>query len=295
MDLIKILEDRIKHKISLEKSQIAPLSGSNALLFDGQIFEAESSDHCPRMALIRRVGDIQEKNIKGYISNTHGRTFETVLSDLLKTQLNDNDIIEFMEEEEVEVKLEDDLGNILLTARPDKIVKYKDILYPIEVKTIQSNTSAYSVFIKNKPKLGALIQIAIYLIGHNLNKGFLLYCASNWFNGFYGKSRWKVDPSFKTFLIELIDNDIYCNGIKTIVNYNKIIQGSYEFIKHKTDKTIPERPHWVDLGGESISYSGCTYCFASSVCDEADIEGFNLIDFFKKIKELSNENIEKRD
>jgi hypothetical protein len=285
MDLIKILENKAKYKISLENNQIGTLSGSNALLFDGNVFEAESNDHCPRIALLRRVGGLQEKKeIKSFISNHHGRTFETFLSELLKIETNDNNIIEFMEEEEVEVKLEDDIGNLLLTARPDKIIKYKDILYPVEIKTIQSNTSAYSVFIKNKPKLGALIQIAIYLIGHQLNKGFILYCASNWFNGYYGKTRWKVDPSFKTFEIELIDGDIYCNEVKTIVNYNKIIQGCYKFIEHKNNNTIPERPLWKDLGGEHASYSGCTYCFASAACDEADIVGFNLIDFFNKLR-----------
>jgi hypothetical protein len=290
MDLKQILENKIKIKINAEKSsQIAALSGSNALLYDGFNFESESSDHCPRVALMRRVANIQEeKDIKSFISNNHGRTFEDFLRNVLSIESDDN--LQIMEEEEVEVKLEDDYGNLLLTARPDKFIKYNDNIYPVEVKTIQSNSTAYYVFIKNKPKLGALIQIAIYLIGHNKKEGFILYCASNWFSGFAGKTRWKVDPQIKTFKIELINGDIYCDGIVTIVSYEKIIHGSYKFLDLQTTNTLPNRPVFLDSIGEPASYSGCAYCFASDTCDVADSEGLNLKEFFSKFKELSNGN-----
>lgn len=295
MDLIQILEKKIKKQINLEKiNQIAPLSGSNTLLYDGFNFESEGSDHCPRVALMRRVGGLQEqKDIKGFISNNHGRTFEDFLRKILAIETEDK--LEIVEEEEAEIKLEDTKGELLLTARPDKVIKFQDKIYPIEVKTIQSNSTAYYVFIKEKPKLGALIQIAIYLIGHNLEEGFILYCASNWFSGFAGKTRWKVDPQMKTFRIQLVDGDIYCNGIKTIVNYNKIIQGSYKFLELKTTNTLPNRPVFLDSLGEEVNYSGCEYCFASDACDVADVQDFNLIEFFTRIKELSkNGNDETR-
>lgn len=287
MDLKKILENKMEMQIKKETSnQIAALSGSNALLYDGFTFESESSDHCPRVALLRRASNLQEKkDIKGFISNNHGRTFEDFLRKILSVETDDK--LEIMEEEEVEVKLEDDKGNLLLSARPDKVIKYAGEIYPVEVKTIQSNSTAYYVFIKNKPKLGALIQIAIYLIGHKKNVGYILYCASNWFAGFAGKTRWKVDPQIKTFKIELKDGDIYCDGIKTIVSYDKIIHGAYKFLEFKQTNALPNRPVFLDSIGESAAYSGCEYCFASEVCDAADTQDFNLMDFFNRIKELS--------
>lgn len=290
MDLIKVLEDRVKQRIKNENSsQIGPLSGSNALLFDDYHFESEGPDHCPRFALLRRAGNIQEeKSIKSFISNNHGRTFEDFLKTVLNVEIH-NENFEFLEEEEVEVKLEDEYGNTILTARPDKVIKYKNSIYPIEIKTIQSNSTAYSVFIKNKPKLGALIQIAIYLIGHQLTKGFVLYCASNWFGGFAGRTRWKVEPSFKVFEIELLNGDIYCNKVKTIVNYNKIIKGCYRFIDSQNKNELPPRPVWVDVEGGGSDYVGCTYCFACNACDYADANLSSLTDFFDKTKELKNE------
>lgn len=296
MNLNEILENKIKFIIEKSKeNQINALSGSNALLFDGYNFEAESSDNCPRVALLRRFGGIQEeKSIKSYISNTHGRTFEDFFRDVLKINNDDNNILEFMEEEQVQVKIEDDQGNVLLTARPDKIVKFKDILYPIEIKTIQSNSTAYQIFIKEKPKFGALLQLAIYMYGHKLEKGFLLYCASNWFSGFAGKGKqWKVEPSFKIFDVEINkDGFIYYNDIKTVINFDKIIQGSYQFLNYKNTNKIPNRPVWINSVGDPAQYDGCTYCFARETCefvDENRIE--SLTEFFNKQEGLSEDII----
>lgn len=296
MNLYEVLVNKIEFFIKNSKeNQIKSLSGSNALLFDGYSFEAESSDNCPRLALLRRVGGLQEeKSVKNFISNTHGRTFEDFFRDVLKIDDDKNNVLEFMEEEQVEVKIEDDCGNTLITARPDKIIKYKDTLFPIEIKTIQSNSTAYQVFIKEKPKLGALLQLAIYMYGHKLKKGFLLYCASNWFAGFAGKGKnWKVEPSLKIFDVELKeDNFIYCNTIKSIINIDKIIQGSYEFLNYKNTNKIPNRPIWVNSVGEPAQYDGCTYCFAKDACDFVDQNHEDkLTEFFKKQEELLRENI----
>jgi len=286
-----LLEKNIKELILNEtKSQVATLSGSNALMWDGYIFEAESSENCPRTALLRRVGDAQKsRTVKDFISNTHGRLFE----DLFKKILSLN--VEFMEEEEVEVFIEDELGNKLITARPDKIIKYNGVVYPIETKTIQSSSTAYQVFKKEKPKLGALLQLAIYMYGHNLQTGFLLYCASNWFSGFAGKGNsWKLEPSFKIFTVEKKeDGYFYFDDKKSIVTVDKIIKGSYEFLKYKNSNKLPPRPTWTNVYGEPAQYDGCTYCNSKSICDE--FEGYNdfsLRDFFTKNKELfDNETI----
>ncbi len=285
MDLKEKLESLITEEIkSRVTSQSGPLSGSNALIYDGYNFESEDSDHCPRMALLRRVGDVQEtKPLKTFLSNRHGRAVE----ELVKSLLSRDSEIEFMAEEEVEVKLED-TKNTLLTARPDLIIKYKDEIYPIELKTVQSGSTAFSIFIKEKPKLGALIQLAIYLYGHQKNKGYLLYICSNWFSGYAGKgNRWTVEPSIKVFEVEVKeDGYYYYNNIKSLLNFQKIIQGSYKFLELKEKEILPERPVWLDINGEVPNYKGCTYCFAASACDYMDtMQNTNLMDFFHKAKE----------
>lgn len=272
-----------------ERSQIGPLSGSNGLLYDGIDFEAESSDHCPRVALLRRVGDIQQKrNIKALLSNTHGRIYEQFLTNLLTQFTN----IEFKSEEDAEVILEDENGNIILTARPDWIIKSEEQLIPLEMKTIQSNSSAYSVCIKGKPKLGAAIQLISYMYGHSSSKGLLVYAVANWFGGFAGKTRWSIEPQIKIFDCELTDGILYYNDNKSIVTVEKLLQGSYEFLKCKTNNTIPKRPMWIDINGSIATYSGCSLCPFSLTCDKADKMDLKLDEFFIEAqKGLNNENI----
>lgn len=290
MDLKELLESSIKKKIDEEVSdQKGVLSSSNALLWDDLNFQSEDSDHCPRIALMRRVGNIQEdKTIESYISNTHGRTFEEFFRNLLLL----NKDIKFMEEEEVQVHIEDSEANKLLTGRPDKILLYNKEMYPIETKTIQSSTTAYKVFIKEKPKLGALIQLASYMYGHQLTKGFLVYCASNWFSGFSGRTQWKVKPSFKVFEVELKeDSFLYYNGQKSAVSIKKLISGSYRFLRFKDKNILPNRPQWIDVNGDLAQYVGCTYCFAKDICDvygQAHNHDLNL--FFNSVKEKLNES-----
>lgn len=260
-----LLEDCIKESIKdSTEDQRGCLTGSNALLWD-KCFVAESSDNCARIALLRRVANIQEpKSVKSFISNNHGRTFEDFLRVILSVKNND---IQWVEEEEAQVILEDSNGRVLITARPDKVCRYKGQVFPIEVKTVQSNTTAYSIFIKNKPKLGALLQLAIYMHGHNLNTGYLLYCASNWFSGFAGKgNRWSVEPSFKVFTAEWKESVLFCDGIETVITVNKILNGCYEFLNCKENNILPEIPIWKDYKGETAAYDGCSYCFMKDVC-----------------------------
>lgn len=278
MELLKIIFDNIEKKIKKEKTnQIGPLSGSNALLWDGFRFESDSIDHCPRMALLRRVADVQpDKSITSYLSNKHGRYFE----DLFRTLI---DNIEFVEEEEAAVCLEDGQGNIILTARPDKILKIDNVLYPVEIKTIQSPSTAYWIFIKNKPKLNALIQVAVYMIGHNLSQGFILYAATNWFKGYAGRTAWSIQPGFKLFEVTQKEGVFYVEGKETIVTVNKIINGAYQFMEHKSNNTLPPIPDFVDIYGEYYNTSSCDFCIFKGVCNS---KVSSLSEFFKIGKEV---------
>lgn len=288
MDLRKLLKEHINTTIHNEdnKSQIGALSGSNALLFDGVDFEAESSDHCPRIALLRRVADIQTKReSKSFISNTHGRLFETFFKNLIQNKFK----LEFKEEEEAEVLIEDDAGNTLLTARPDILFKDvdEDKIYPVECKTIQSSSTAYNIYIKEKPKLGAAIQLAIYMYGHNTEDGFLLYSATTWFSGFVGKTQWKVEPSLKIFDCKLTDGTLYYNDKKSVVTIEKLIKGSYEFLSSKQQNLLPKKPHWIDINGDLAKYDGCSLCPFNSVCERFDASNnTNLKEFFNGCKDI---------
>lgn len=288
MNLSELLENTIKQQIESEKtSQIGPLSGSNALVFNDLFFAAQSSSHCPRIALLRRVGDIQEpKEIKSYISNNHGRLFE----DLLRTIMSLNPSIEFKEEEDALIEFKDSNDHLLLTARPDKLMRVDGKIFPIEVKTIQSNNTAYQVFIKNRPTLDALIQLSIYMYGHDCDEGYILYAASNWFGGFAGKTRWKVEPSFKIFTVKRKEDELYIDDKCTIVNLEFLMKGCLKFDEFKSTNELPPRPIWVDVYGEPAKYTGCEYCFAKEKCDQFDGDNNrNLTEFFNSFKGDTND------
>ena len=283
MNLKELLEDGIYKVIEKEKtSQIGALSGSNALLYDGENFLAENNDHCPRVALLRRVGGIEApRSVKNFLSNKHGRKFEDLLRDILGV---DKDISS-IEEEEAEVVLKDEQGNTILTARPDKILNYQGKTYAVEVKTVQSNHNAHQIFIKEKPKLGALTQLAIYMYGHQITEGFLLYAITTWHSGFAGKgNKWTIEPTLKVFEVtEKEDGYFYYNNKKSIVAIDKILQGAHVFLYHKQNNTIPPVPNWVDIEGNFITFTGCTYCPFKNVCENAHY--MNLEQFISAAKE----------
>ena len=286
MDLKAFIENEINKKIEKDKfSQIDSLSGSNALLYDGYNFETEDTDHCPRIALLRRSGDIQEKRqVKSFLSNMHGRLFE----DLLRNTILSNSSLKFIQEEEAKITIYDQFNNIILTARPDLIIKYEENNYAVEIKTIQSNRTAYQVFIKDKPKLNALIQLAIYMFGHNIETGYILYATTTWHSGFAGRQKWNVEPQLKVFNIthNKEDDFFYCNGIKTIVSSEKLLHGGIRFLGLIKDDLVPEKPLWRDVYGNTIPYEGCTYCSFKNICD-GRID--SLKEFFSLSREIINE------
>lgn len=285
MDLNNILNAGIENLISEQQTnQLGNLTGSNALLFNVKIsaFEAESNSHCPRVALLRREANVQEPTSQqSFLSNTHGRLFEDLLrSILLNSGVNG---LEYLEEEEAEIRITDLDGTEILTARPDKILKLYDKILPVEVKTIQSANTAHSVFIENKPKLGALIQLSIYMYGHKVDEGYLLYAASNWFSGynFSNRQKWTINPSIKLFHCELKNNKVYFEGKESLVTIDKILQGvsAYEF--HKKINVLPDRPLWKDVYGDPAKFDGCFYCKFNPVCTRYDnLQKIELKEFF---------------
>lgn len=286
-----LLEKAIKSRIEEDKSdQIGPLSSSNALLHDGYNFISEDSSHCPRYAMLRRIANIQEdKSEASFISNMHGRTFEQVLRDLLYTGFDKKPPTELFHEEEALIEYKDEDGNIVLTARPDEVGFIADRKIALEVKTIQSNNTAYGVFIKEKPKMGALLQVAINMSGHECKEGYILYCASNWFSGFAGKTRWKVNPSFKIYSIVVKNDLFYCENKPTIVSLDDILRGAFKFQECKFKDILPAKPLWRDIHGDVAKYEGCEYCFAKEKCLKADAENMTkLSEFFNLFKEDDN-------
>lgn len=277
--LLKAINEKIK---SEEKRDIGNLSGSNGLLFDDYNFEAERSDNCPRLALARRVIGVKEpRTVASWLSNNHGRTFEDLLRKILSYDFPDKPEITFKEEEEVEVFFKDENDNILLSARPDKVAYINGQKFPIEVKTVQSSTTAYYIFIKERPHVGALIQLAIYMMGHNVKKGYLLYCQSTWFYGFAGRGNsWKIAPGFKIFEIEEINGEFFYNKKKTVVTSEKILKGAREFLNLQNNNKLPSRPIWIDSKGEVAKYGGCAYCFFKETCNKMEEENETKLDVF---------------
>lgn len=286
--LKQLLNDAVNNQLNREKvSQLGTLSSSNALLFDGENFESEDADHCPRVALLRRQGDVQEdRDLAAYLSNTHGRLFETQIKTILSSINN----LCWFAEEEATVEIEAG-GHLILTSRPDFVMQYNNKINVLEFKTVQSNSTAYQIFIKEKPKLNAAIQLTINLFGHGAVEGNIVYAVNNWFGGFAGKTRWKVTPSLKIFDCELTNGNFYCNDKMSIVTVDKLMAGALEFIRLIKTNTVPPRPNWLDINGEPASYNGCTYCPFKTVCDRYDQQNLVELDNFMNDcrEELTND------
>lgn len=289
--LYSLVEEAIKQAIRDHKeSQIGPLSGSNALVWDSSSIccWAEDTSNCPRIALLRRVADVQEdKKIESWLSNMFGRQFEEFLRNL---RLPPEYVV--VEEHEAQVRLVDEKGHeVVLVARPDKLIKntITGQIWPVEIKTIQSNTTAHKVVISGVPKLGAVIQIVIYMYGHNLIEGELLYCIPNWFSGydFNTKQKWKVYPGFKSFRVCLVDGHVEIDGKRTPLTVNKILMGAYSFLLSKGENRLPARPNWADVFAQPAQYNNCHFCPFSSVCDRFDnLQNTNLSEFFDACRKI---------
>jgi hypothetical protein len=275
MNLKEVLENIMKDKIQNEiEPQYGALSSSNAVLYDitTQRYLSESSDHCPRMALARRQYNLQEeKSIKAYISNNVGRQVEEFFKGLLK------DNLQFVSEEEAQVKIELD-GEILLTSRPDAIINYLGALHAVELKSIQSNTTAKSVLVDNTPKLGALIQLVINMYGHSIDSGFIVYIAPAWYKGqFYGRrDTWRTEPEIKTFFVDSNlttgekESMYLVEGRKSIVSVDRLLDGAIEYLRAIKSGVLPSKPKWVNIWGDKADFDGCGFCPFQSSCERAD-------------------------
>jgi hypothetical protein len=269
--------------------------GSNTpLLVDGK-FVCDSSSHCPRIALLRRLGLPTDypKTFKDLASHMYGRAMEELVKKLII--FADVEGLQTVEEEDFKVQVQDDCGSLIYSARPDLILCWNGIpTEACEFKSVQSDSTGEQVFNQKEPKLGACIQNASQMHFHDLDKGTICYIEGHWISGYSFKTKkpFKLEPGFTTFDCEFNEQgDFLINGKKTVVNRHNI-EGAITLLNEfYTNGEFPEdRPKPMKTFG-GAGYSPCEYCalgaMKTKVCDRAEsiLRGLEFQNFTDLIRE----------
>jgi len=269
--------------------------GSNTPLLFNDEFVADSSSHCPRIAMMRRakVPTDYPKTFKDLASHAYGRAMEALVKELI--QFAEVDGLATAEEENFKVQVQNN-GQVIYSARPDLVIFMHGIPETAcEFKSVQSNGTAEMVFENHEPKLGACIQLAAQMHFHEINRGNICYIQGHWCDGysFTKKKRLKFEPSFLSFDCEF-DSDgwFLFNNKKSIVNKHNleaaigILNGLYD------EGQLPvQRPRSLKASGIG-AYNTCEYCsygtMKTGICDRAEstVGGLSIENFSDLVKQL---------
>lgn len=256
------------------------IRGSNTpLIYDGK-FVTDGADHCPRIAIARKMGlpTSHPKTARDLLSHSYGRATEALIKDLILRSKVEG--LTTREEEDYKVVLEFE-GRPIYSARPDLILLYNDKPYKAcEFKSVQSNSTAEAAFITKEPKLGACIQVAVQMHFHDIPEGEIVYALAHWVDGysFATKTKFKMEPSVATFVCRFNDEGwLTVNGKTTIINREHIEAGILvAYQAWQAGELIEQRPLPMKAFGKPMPYSPCDYCIYgtknTNVCNRA--EGF---------------------
>lgn len=269
--------------------------GSSTPLVHNNLFVADSSSHCPRMAMMRRahLPTNAPKGFKDYASHHYGRAMEA----LVKKNIIDADIpgIVTAEEEGFKAELMYN-GQIIYSARPDLVVFYNGIpLYVCEFKSIQSNSTAEQIFVEKMPKLGACIQCAAQMMIHDIPAGVIGYFMGHWVKGYSFKTKKSLsfDPGFVTFECAFDSEGWFTYDDHRTIIHRDAIQNSILLVQDYWERgMLPEqRPLALKANGSQGAYGCCDYCDygdkKSGVCSRAEgfKDGLSLENFKDIVRE----------
>lgn len=252
-------------------SHVDNLRGGNTVMLLNDRFVCDSNSNCPRVAILRKHKIESMPTLESILSWTYGRAFETLVK-----QLIDRSGIEgltFKEEEECLVEWVDQQDNTIFTERPDILINYQNENIVIEVKSAQSDNVCLQVYHKLKPKLGALLQIAVGMDYHEAKRGYVVYGTMHWTNAYDRAIRKgvSIQPRFHSHYCTFDDDrTLLVNMQPTIVNMDAIEAGINLLVAYDRQGYLPtEKPIFMDIYGERFKYDYCKmYCHMSAICDE---------------------------
>jgi hypothetical protein len=264
--------------------------GANTPNFYEGKFTIDGASHCPRQAICRKRGIETRPSIKNLLSWKYGRAWEELMKRWIEKAnyaglsyiAEEDALIQFYSFKEEEKRI--------YTARPDLLITYNTWRFPVECKSVQSESTGKAALIDNKPKLGAVMQMNSAMVYHECDIGFTLYGLMTWLSGydFATKSRFKLEPSFNTHYFERHKdgNKLVYNGINTIVSTESLADGLALLESLDADGVLPtERPISVDLFGHKAGYDQCTYCDFRTVCDQyGKKDTIEIEDFIDRLK-----------
>lgn len=258
-----------------DSEDVKRFRGANTPCFDASQsnFVIDSTAHCPRVALLRRIGIQPKPDVTSILSWAYGRAWEEQVKLFLDNAVDSGFAhIEYCEEEDAQVTVEDN-GEVYFSLRPDLLIKYMGEIAIVEIKSAQSGGTAAQVFQQEQPKLGAVLQWATASMLHKAKTGWTLYGMMHFTDNYdYStKQRSKFKPCFKTHFCEIKNETVFVNGKETLVEIDSIITGLHMLIEfYKMKQMPPMRPVQSDIFGKRFKYDLCQYCDFSSVCLQFD-------------------------
>lgn len=251
------------------KDKLSRFRGANTPLFIGDNFCIDSTAHCPRVALLRKWGISERPALSSILSWGYGRLWEDVVKSALNASGYDLNVYE---EEQCQVNIEGEEGELIYSMRPDLYVVYQDMVCVFELKTMQSDKTALMALAQKKPKLGAACQLAVAMINHELTEGMTMYGLQHYISGYENRQRYSFQPCWTTHNWELVDGTMMLNGQPSCVTEDAITTGLEMLVElDRAEQVWPERPTQIDvLGKPNNRYSQCTYCAHNNACLQFD-------------------------
>jgi CRISPR/Cas system-associated exonuclease Cas4 (RecB family) len=263
--------------------------GANTPCYVNGNFCGDSSSHCPRQAILRKRGIELKPTIKSLLSFKTGRAWEELVKEFIDAASYTG--LSYLEEEAALVSYLSSINKnqVAYTARPDLLISYNIIKFPVEIKSVQSETVGKDALMSGKPKLGAAIQLNSAMLYHECDVGFTLYGLLNWLSGYdYAtKSRFKLEPSFATHCFVREDDGVLAlNNKKTLASVSSLVDGLAVLEAFDSEgKMPPKRPNSVDLFGNKARWGLCDYCEYGVICNQySDSEDIEIEDFIDRVK-----------
>jgi len=232
---------------------------------------------CQRIAVLRLHEVAPKVSNRSYLYFNTGVAIENELVNKLRS--NGENVLT-----EDESRVFKQFNGVTVSGTPDAILP--DRGYGIELKTINSLSTAVKILVKDKPKTDNIIQAATYSYFTQL-PFYLLYYNSNSFMPDYQAIKEyekPLQPEMIEYYLYWEDGSLWVNDNRTIVTPSGIENTWLKLTDNINNNILPPKVSMYDVYGErETGTSKCQYCAFKDICKEKITK---LDEFVIKCKEV---------
>lgn len=242
--------------------------GTSGALVDGQVIGV-----CHRIALLRFLGIQGEPSMETRAIWDSGESSEFVWDRAMRA----SDEFEILRDTDIQASFQ--IKGVNGSGSPDMILSSDGVpFHGIELKIMESSSSAVGMWCERKPKADNLIQAAHYSLRLNLP-----YTLVYTYNGICEFPWWaikqhKIPPKTKLmpfkmeFGVEWRDDELWWTrgeeAVKTVITKQSIDQYYELILDMQADKDLYIRNTSIDVDKSSAPFNKCNYCEMNENCNE---------------------------